>query len=291
MQKRNFAKHRHAFTGTHVKTQGIVKGQLKVRDDLPEHLRQGIFKEPGHVYDVAARYANEPIFLQADQEPGPRGLSMKVFNVHGPRLEGIEDSANTQDFFFNNAPSIELTDVDTTLEIMSLRERHFDDPTTLGLKLKLRTDALKQHAPYMLPNTNIISHSLYTQSAFRFGKYYGHMGMFPVRDEQKQSAEPVQKSDPEGILSDRLFDYFQGKEAEYEIKVIAFPAVKRKWTPSLIIVQDTTRYRPSTSPNGGCICRMGRSHSALSNSRHSDLSPARLVQPGASSGLGRSFVT
>ncbi|KAF1344105.1 catalase-like domain-containing protein [Delphinella strobiligena] len=144
---------------------------------------------------------------------------MKVFDVHGPRLEGVEDSANTQDFFFNNAPSIELTDVDTTLEIMSLREKYFDDPTTLGLKLKLRTDALKQHAPYMLPNTNIISHSLYTQSAFRFGKYYGHMGMFPVREEQKQSAEPVQKSDPEGILSDRLFDYFQGKEAKYEIKI------------------------------------------------------------------------
>jgi len=220
MQKRNFAKHRHAFTATHVKTQGIVKGELKVREDLPAHLRQGIFKEPGKVYDIAARYANEPYLLQADQEPGPRGLSMKVFGVHGPRLEGVEESANTQDFFFNNSPSIELTNIDTALDIMSLREKYFDDPTTLGLKLKLRTDALKQHAPYMLPNTNIISHSLYTQSAFRFGEYYGHMGLFPASEEQKQSTEAVAKSDPEGILSDRLFDYFQGREAKYEFKVI-----------------------------------------------------------------------
>lgn len=219
MQKRNFAKHRHAFTGTHVKTQGIVKGQLHVRDDLPEHLRQGIFAEPGKKCDVAARYANEPYLLQADHAPGPRGLSMKVFGVTGPRLDGVEETANTQDFFFNNAPSIELTDVDTTLEIMSLREKHFDDPNTLGLKLKMRTDALKQHAPYMLPNTNIISHALYTQSAFRFGKYYGHMGMFPVLEDQKQSTEAVKKSDPEGVLSDWLFDYFQGKEAKYEFRV------------------------------------------------------------------------
>lgn len=77
MQKRNFDLHRHAFRATHVKTQGIVKGKLQVHSDLPEHLRQGIFAEPGKTYDVAARYANEPYLLQRDQEPGPRGLGLK----------------------------------------------------------------------------------------------------------------------------------------------------------------------------------------------------------------------
>lgn len=224
----------------HVKTQGIVKGQLKVQDDLPEHLRQGLFSDPGRVYNVAARYANEPVFLQPDQEPGPRGLSMKIFGVQRDRLEGVEESVNTQDFFFNNSPSIELTDVDTTLDIMSLREKYFDDPTTLGLKLKLRTDAIKQHAPYMLPNTNIISHALYTQSAFRFGRYYGHMAMFPVSEEQKHSAEAVKKSDPAGILSDRLFDYFQGKEAKYEIKVTTDLFTPTRWHTHTFA--DPTRY-------------------------------------------------
>jgi hypothetical protein len=33
-------KHRHAFRGTHVKTQAIVKGRLEVKDGLPEHLAQ-----------------------------------------------------------------------------------------------------------------------------------------------------------------------------------------------------------------------------------------------------------
>jgi hypothetical protein len=74
MQKHNFDLHRHAFRATHVKTQGVVKGKLQVRSDLPEHLCQGIFTEPGKVYDVAARYANEPYFLHKDQESGPRGL-------------------------------------------------------------------------------------------------------------------------------------------------------------------------------------------------------------------------
>ena len=219
MQKRNFDKHRHAFRATHVKTQGIVKGKLKVLDDLPEHLQQGMFSTPGKEYDAVARYANEPFLLQNDHEAGPRGLAMKVFGVTGARLEDVPDNVTSQDFFFNNAPMLELTDVRTTLDIMRLRERNFDSPTALGTALKLRTDLVKQHAPYMLPNTNIISHSLFTQSAFRFGKWYGHMGLFPVLDEQLKHDEKVEKSDPHDILGDRLFNYFQGKKAKYEFRV------------------------------------------------------------------------
>lgn len=66
---------RHAFRATHVKIKGLVKGTLTVPSDLPSHLRQGLFTAPG-TYDVAARYANEPVFIQAEQEPGPRGLAM-----------------------------------------------------------------------------------------------------------------------------------------------------------------------------------------------------------------------
>ena len=118
---------------------------------------------------------------------------------------------------------IELTDVKTTLEIMELREKYFDDPAALSRHLKLRTDAIKQHAPTMLPNTNIISHSLFMQSAFRFGEYYGHMALFPVLEQQtEKSSEKVQKDQPFGVLSDWLMDYFKGGSAKYEFKVRMF---------------------------------------------------------------------
>ena len=151
MQEHNFDCHRRAFTGTHVKTQGLVKGTLTVPSDLPPHLQQGLFASAG-TYPVAARYANEPVFLQADQEPGPRGMAFRVFNVKGERISDITGNENlsTQDFFWNNAPVIELTDVDTCLEIMQLREKYFDDPAALFRHMKLRTDLVKQHAPFLL---------------------------------------------------------------------------------------------------------------------------------------------
>ena len=216
MQEHNFDRHRRAFTATHVKTQGIVKGTLTV-GELPTHLRQGLFATPG-TYPVAARYANEPVFLQADQEPGPRGLALRVFDVKGERLQGIHgnEKLSTQDFFWNNAPMIELTDVDTCLDIMQLREKYFHDPAALFRHMKLRADLVKQHAPFLLPNTNIASHSMYTQSAFRFGDYYGHMMLEPVHS---APADKVSSSDPHNVLKDWLFDYFSGNTAKYLFKI------------------------------------------------------------------------
>lgn len=219
MQQHNFDQHRHCFRATHVKTQGIVKGKLTVPSDLPSHLRQGLFKTPGKTYDVAARYASEPVFLQADQEPGPRGLGLRVFGVEGARLPSADQSATTQDFFFNNAPMIELTDLPTCLEIMQLREKYFDSPLKLGAATKLRTDAIKQAAPFQLPNTNMISHSFYTQSAFRFGDYYGHISLVPVLDEMTSRNQKVASGDSREQLRDWLVAYFHSNGAKYELKV------------------------------------------------------------------------
>lgn len=219
MQQHNFDQHRHCFRATHVKTQGIVKGQLTVLPDLPSHLQQGLFKTPGKTYDVAARYANEPVFLQADQEPGPRGLGLRIFGVEGQRLPYADQDASTQDFFFNNAPMIELTDLPTCLDVMQLREKYFDSPLKLGAATRLRTDAIKQAAPFQLPNTNIISHSFYTQSAFRYGKYYGHISLVPVLDEMTSRTEKVKSGNSREQLKDWLIEYFQGRGAKYELKV------------------------------------------------------------------------
>ncbi|KAL1602719.1 hypothetical protein SLS60_006140 [Paraconiothyrium brasiliense] len=219
MQQHNFDKHRHTYRATHVKTQGIVKGRLTVLPALPSHLQQGLFKEPGKTYEVAARYANEPVFLQADQDPGPRGLSMKIFDVKGERLPDAEPGGTTQDFFFNNAPSIELTDIDTCLDVMQMREKYFDSPTKLAAATRLRIDGLKQVAPFQLPNTNMISHSFYTQSAFRYGEWYGHMGLFPVKGEMNERNEKVKSGDSREILRDWLADYFAKSGAKYEFRV------------------------------------------------------------------------
>jgi catalase len=143
-----------------VKSLAFVKGEMKVNSDLPQYLQQGIF-QPGATYPLMARYANEPSFVQPDTENAPRGLGMKVFDVKGERLD--DNGEGTQDFLFNNAPMVELTDVKTTLEITSIRERNFDDPAQLKKELGKRSDSSKQFAPSQLPNTYLLGNTMYSQ--------------------------------------------------------------------------------------------------------------------------------
>ena len=58
IQKATWNRTRHGFTGTHARTQGIVKGRLIVSDDLPKHLKQSMFEKGGE-YPVVCRYSSE----------------------------------------------------------------------------------------------------------------------------------------------------------------------------------------------------------------------------------------
>lgn len=60
IQRAQYNVHRHCFSGTHARTQGIVKGKFIVPDDLPQHLKQGELFSKGGQYAVAARYSTEP---------------------------------------------------------------------------------------------------------------------------------------------------------------------------------------------------------------------------------------
>ena len=68
MQKMQYNSHRHCYTGTHARTQGLVKGKLIVKGDLPKHLQQSMFANAGE-YPVVCRYSSEP---------GDPGLDVRV---------------------------------------------------------------------------------------------------------------------------------------------------------------------------------------------------------------------
>lgn len=94
----------------------------------------------------------------------PRGLSMKIFDVEGERIDNeTYGHTRTQDIMMNNAPMLELTDLDTTLEIFTLREKYWRDPVALKAALGKRSDSSKQFAPGMLPSAPIMSMDMFTQ--------------------------------------------------------------------------------------------------------------------------------
>ncbi|KAK5687746.1 hypothetical protein LTS10_001886 [Elasticomyces elasticus] len=217
----NFSAHRHGFRGTHVKTQAIVKGSMTVEEGLPTHLAQGLFKNAGKTYPLAIRYANEPSFLQDDRAPGPRGCGMKVFGVEGAFMDEAGSKTKTQDFMFNNAPLLELTDLPKTVEIFKIREQHFRDPDGLKSAISKRKDKDLQLAPAGLPNHHFMAYTMYSQSAYRYGDYVAKYAMFPTEKLQQELAEKVkvnEESDPEQH-SLWLREYFNEHDAEFDFRI------------------------------------------------------------------------
>ncbi|WP_210528199.1 catalase family protein [Rubellimicrobium arenae] len=89
------AREHHAVRASHAKSTACVIGEMKVPDDLPMELAQGLFARGG-TYPVAVRFAQGPGETLGDRVSTHRGMSIKVFGAEGERLPGHD--APTQDF-------------------------------------------------------------------------------------------------------------------------------------------------------------------------------------------------
>jgi hypothetical protein len=99
-----FEKHRHAVRDAHAKSHGILKGELEVYPDMPQHLRQGIFAMPKR-YPVIVRLSTAHADLESDRIPSLFGMAIKVLGVIGNKVLP-EDESRNQDLLLNNIPII-----------------------------------------------------------------------------------------------------------------------------------------------------------------------------------------
>ncbi|WP_251360014.1 catalase family protein [Kangiella sp. TOML190] len=105
--RRSYGKGEVVQRDAHAKTHGLVRAKLKVVDDLPKELRQGIFSET-KVYDALIRFSASSQIAQADTVAQPQGMAIKVLGVEGEKL--IRPTT-TQDFVMINFPTFFVKDL------------------------------------------------------------------------------------------------------------------------------------------------------------------------------------
>lgn len=96
IQRAQYNVHRHCFSGTHARTQGIVKGKFIVPNDLPQHLKQGELFAKGGEYPLAARYSTEPgdpsldvsilVCEYIQQDLGSADVALRTVSLHQEAL-------------------------------------------------------------------------------------------------------------------------------------------------------------------------------------------------------------
>lgn len=90
----------------HPKSHGLVWGEFKVEENIPESLKVGIFAQ-SKTYPLWMRLSNASSVekrgqLRSDLDPDVRALAIKLLQVEGEKV--LDDEQETQDFLMINHP-------------------------------------------------------------------------------------------------------------------------------------------------------------------------------------------
>ncbi|WP_213956221.1 catalase family protein [Variovorax sp. dw_954] len=94
--------------GGNTKTQGIVRGEFTVHDNLPEHMRRGIYAKP-QTFKAWVRFSGPGPYITPDiDDVGFMSISIKLMGVEGPKL--LEEEKHTLDMFGVSTPTFVTPD-------------------------------------------------------------------------------------------------------------------------------------------------------------------------------------
>ena len=220
----------HAVRASHAKASAFLKGNLRVLDDLPPELRQGLFATPD-TYDVAVRLAQGPGEHLSDKVHTHRGMAIKVFGVEGEKLP--DHTENTQDFVLATGPVFPNGTAASFLAAMKGLEAGAGGsmPEAVKAAVSATTGALNSvmkavtgaDSPLLDFFGHLARHPLadcyYSQAALRYGDYVAKIVAVPVSPGQDALGRGALDTGNPNVFRDATVAYFREQDAEFEIRV------------------------------------------------------------------------
>ena len=178
----------HAVRASHAKSSACAVGKMRVLDDLPEELAQGLFAGGG-TFPVAVRFAQGPGETLGDRVSTHRGMSIKVFGATGEKLPG--HAADTQDFVLASGPTFPsgtahgfLRDGTVIGKSTALPELAKSAVSSLARNLNKVLNAVGKPSAkadfFGHPFSHPLGDSYFSQAPVRFGDYVAKLGAFPA---------------------------------------------------------------------------------------------------------------
>ncbi len=164
--------------GGNTKTHGIVRGEVVIREDLPEHMRRGIFAQP-RTYPAWVRFSGPGPYITPDiDDVGFMSISIKLMGVPGPKL--LEDEKSTQDMFGVSTPTFVTPDTKANAQLqhwsyqnaqifyfLNFAQSHVLDFIMQGLWIKTQSSPLESEyfscVPYLLGEGQAMKYSVHSR--------------------------------------------------------------------------------------------------------------------------------
>lgn len=224
-----FEKHRHAIRDAHAKSHGVLRGELHVYPNLPEHLAQGVFRE-ARTYPVIIRLSSAPGAIGSDKQSTNKGMAMKLIGVPGEKFLTDKKDEVTQDFLMVNDTIIPTGDIksyhDMQLKLEQLAHTPEGFQQAMSTVARVATKVLNAVGiePDINPlgpgdqNHHLLGETYHTLGAIRYGDYVAKISAAPLSaNVQALTGQPVDVQE-DGTWRDLVVDFFSNQSAEYELR-------------------------------------------------------------------------
>ena len=168
--------------GGNTKTQGIVRGEFIVHEDIPEKFRHGIYAKP-QKFPAWVRFSGPGPYITPDiDDVGFMSISIKLMGVPGPKL--MDEEKQTLDMFGASTPTFVTPDVKANAQLqkeslknaqifyfLNLHRSHVMDLIMQSLFIKTQSSPFEAPyfscVPYLLGEGQAMQYSLWPKTSKR----------------------------------------------------------------------------------------------------------------------------
>jgi catalase len=222
----------------HPKHHGLVRAAFVV-DEVPAHLRHGVFATPGR-YDAWIRFSNGSPRVQPDRNRDQRGMAIKLLGVAGEKMLADERHAVTQDFVLASSPRFFIRKAGDYAAFTRAASRG-SAMRVLGFflgpnPLRWRLHELRALSGSLQRTSDLLRARYWSQVPYRLGP---HIVKYSARPDTGQAPHTPQggrlagDGDPD-FLRKRLAARLQDSDAHFEF------LVQRRRDPGRMPVEDAT---------------------------------------------------
>lgn len=202
--------------GGNTKTHGIVRGEVIIRDDLPERLRRGIFAGPGR-YPAWVRFSGPGPHIEPDiDDVGFASISVKMMGVPGPKL--LEDEKHTQDLLGVCTPSFVTPDTRANAKLQVWSRRHMPLWYFLDPRDHHVLDFLMQ-AWWNETQMNPLGATYYSCVPYLLGEGQAMQYWFRPRSKVHRKISRLPLRPPDNYLRDNMAKTLGEQDAEFDIMI------------------------------------------------------------------------
>lgn len=184
----------------HPKMHGCLKGNLVIRNDIPEDLKKGLFQQP-QSYHVWLRFSNAPPKIGSDKGSSGRGLAIKVLDVPGPVLELDPLGIDCQNFLLTTSPILSTWNIPLYNKAIKAILRGWKQQVVFAINPR-HWRSLYLTLKFSKKHDNLLAQNYFSGGAFSYGS--DRFVKFLLKPHNSELSYSLEKEKSDNFLRDQL---------------------------------------------------------------------------------------